>query len=207
MRARPVGLSAAAMLSVTLLAAPTAAQAVGVPECIAVPGKVGAAIDANIANYPVEKPDAYRTINGKREPVYRVEVGEVLHIPTRITNTGTCRYWTYGGDFTARGHDAFTTPGNSTWVDGKGNKTWSSAIGVPTWDPDPDRNHPYTRRSERLWEQIYPGDTSKRLWGLTVDNLARPGTYYSVSFQWDANVSDPPVNDTAVSAQIWLIRD
>ncbi|WZH35552.1 MAG: hypothetical protein PIR02_12290 [Microbacterium enclense] len=207
MRTRTLGALAVTVLAISLLAAPSTAYAAAAPHCLTVPGKAGAAIDAKIAAYPAEKPTEYRTVAGKREPVYRVKIGQVLHIPTRITNSGTCHYWTFGGDFTALGYDVFKTPGSSTYVDGIGNGTWAAAIGVPTWDPDPDRNHPYTRRSERLYKEIYPGDTAKRLWPLTVDNLPRAGVYYAVKFQYDTDVSDPPVDDTAVSARIWLIRD
>ncbi|MDU0365726.1 hypothetical protein RWH45_00785 [Microbacterium sp. KSW4-17] len=207
MRSRTPGAFAAGLLTLSLITAPTAASADSAPDCLTVPGNAGAAIDANIAGYPVEKPSEYRTVDGRKEPVYRVKIGQTLHIPTRITNSGTCHYWTFGGDLTAIGHDAFKTPGSSTYVEGIGNRIWAASIGVPTWDPDPDRNHPYTRRSERLYVEVSPGDTAKRLWPITVDNLPRAGVLYGVRFRYDTDVSDPPVSDNATSKRIWLVRD
>lgn len=206
MRPRLLAGLAALVLAVAPLGPPRAAFAAEAPDCLAVPGKAGSAIDVTIAGYPTRTPDAYRTVDGQREPVYRVSVGDTLRIPTRITNSGTCHYWTFGGDFTALGYDAFDTPGSSAYVEGIGGRPWATAIGVPTWDPDPDRTHPYTRRSERLYVEIQPGDTAKRLWPVTVDDLPPKGAYAAVRFRYDGTVSDPPLADKAVSKRIWLMR-
>ncbi|KAA9083735.1 hypothetical protein [Microbacterium radiodurans] len=83
----------------------------------------------------------------------------------------------------------------------------ASAFSKPRWEPDPDRDHPYTRRTMLLNEHVYPGDHAQRLWPITVDNLPEAGTYYPVQFRYDGDVSDPPLYDSAVSDRIWIIRE
>ncbi|MBD8218150.1 hypothetical protein IFU40_05815 [Microbacterium sp. CFBP 13617] len=195
------------LLTAAIAFVPGAAHAAENHACIAVPGRAGSDLAVNVGKYPTEKPDGYRTVDGVPEPYYRVTLGKVLHIPTRISNTGTCYFWVYRGNFVTMGADVFGIPGSSTYVAGRGDGVWGSAVGVPTWDPNPDRNHPYTRRSESLAQNIYPGDYSKRLWPLTVDRLPRNGVYYSVKIRYDGRVSDPPLDRTAHSERFWVIGE
>lgn len=205
MASRTISFIASALLVGAVVSAPQSAQAADVRECISIPGKVGSGLDANVGKYPIEKPDGYRTIAGKQEPFYRVSIGETLHVRTRLTNSGTCSYWAYRGDFVTIGDDVFDIPGKSKPVEGKGNYAWSFAVGVPSWDENPNRDHPYTRRTEILYEQLYPGDYSKRLWPITVDKLPKRGVYYSVEIAYEGTVSDPPLHDLPRSKRFWVI--
>ncbi|MEV7758357.1 hypothetical protein AB0O16_14515 [Microbacterium sp. NPDC089180] len=206
---RRITLALAPLLALSIGLAPSAAQAADAPDCLTVPGKAGAAITATMTSYPVEKPDAYRTVDGKREPVYKVSVGDVLHVDTRLTNTGTCHYWTWRGSFITLGADVFATPGSSTYFSGIGDRVWGSSIGLPEYDigVGMDVDAPYTRRAESLSVEIYPGDHAKRRWPLTIDSLPKANTYYPVRFRYDARVSNPPLDQTVIGGRAWLIRE
>ncbi|MGU7753859.1 hypothetical protein, partial [Klebsiella pneumoniae] len=79
MRASRVTLIAA--IVVALVATPAVSHAAVDPT--------GAAITATASERPDEQPDAYRTVDGAREPVYRVRLGDTLHVTTTIANTGS----------------------------------------------------------------------------------------------------------------------
>jgi hypothetical protein len=191
--------AAALLVAAVIIWTPTTASA-GVPS-------EGADIEGAVAPRPEAEPDGYREVDGRQEPVYEVLPGDILRISTTVTNTGTIDYWTYGGNFWVDGADVFNTPGVPRTYGFGADATWGSAIGVPPDDPNPDRDHPYTRRLMQLWSTIPPGASSSLSWPLTVDAPPAAGEYVSVTFHWRVGVSDPPLVHESQSARVWLTGD